>query len=100
MGSPKPIPSGRSRGHSVPIRGGNDALGRIVADRIRKAISQQIVVENRGGAGETIALPALAEFGKWVIEIVVESVGTFRLGSHHFARCPALLSIEQPERCV
>jgi tripartite-type tricarboxylate transporter receptor subunit TctC len=38
-----------------PPGGGNDALGRMVADKMSKSIGQQIVVDNRGGAGGTIA---------------------------------------------
>src|SRR4029077_14695009 len=33
-----------------PPGGGNDALGRMVADKMSKSIGQQIVVDNRGGA--------------------------------------------------
>src|SRR5262245_32893033 len=35
--------------------GGNDAMARVVADRMSKTLRQQIVIENRGGAGGTIA---------------------------------------------
>src|SRR4030088_31063 len=31
--------------------GGNDAMARVVADRMSAALGQQIVIENRGGAG-------------------------------------------------
>jgi hypothetical protein len=43
-----------------PPGGGNDALGRMVADKMSKSIGQQIVVDNRGGAGGTIATRAVA----------------------------------------
>src|SRR3981189_2454918 len=35
--------------------GGNDAMARVVADRMSAALGQQIVIENRGGAGGSIA---------------------------------------------
>ena len=35
--------------------GGNDVMARIAADRMSRVLGQQIVVENRGGAGGTIA---------------------------------------------
>ena len=35
--------------------GGNDVMARIVADKMSKTLGQQIVIENRGGAGGTIA---------------------------------------------
>lgn len=39
----------------APPGGGNDVLGRVVAQRLSERIGQQVVVENRGGAGQTIA---------------------------------------------
>jgi tripartite-type tricarboxylate transporter receptor subunit TctC len=41
--------------------GGNDAMARAVADRMGKALKQQIVIENRGGAGGTIATRQVAK---------------------------------------
>jgi tripartite-type tricarboxylate transporter receptor subunit TctC len=40
--------------------GGNDAMARAVADRMGAALGQQIVVENRGGAGGSIATRQVA----------------------------------------
>lgn len=42
------------------VGGGNDTLGRVVADRMSPMLGQQIVPENRGGAGGTIATKQLA----------------------------------------
>ena len=39
----------------APPGGGNDVLGRVVAQRLTERIGQQVFVENRGGAGQTIA---------------------------------------------
>ncbi len=39
----------------APPGGGNDVLGRVVAQRLTDRIGQQVLVENRGGAGQTIA---------------------------------------------
>ena len=39
-----------------PAGGGNDVLGRLVAERMARALKGTIVVENRGGAGGTIGL--------------------------------------------
>ena len=41
--------------------GGNDVMARIVADKMSKTLGQQIVIENRGGAGGTIATRAVAK---------------------------------------
>src|SRR6266853_284332 len=40
--------------------GGNDAMARIVAGRMSAALGQQIVIENRGGAGGSIATRQVA----------------------------------------
>src|SRR5882672_5293979 len=44
-----------------PAGGGNDALARLVAERMSKTLGQQVVVENRGGAGGTLATRAIAK---------------------------------------
>jgi tripartite-type tricarboxylate transporter receptor subunit TctC len=41
--------------------GGNDVIARIVADKMAAALGQPIVVENRGGAGGTIATRQVAK---------------------------------------
>ncbi len=40
--------------------GGNDAMARVVADKIGLALGQQLVIENRGGAGGSIATRQVA----------------------------------------
>jgi tripartite-type tricarboxylate transporter receptor subunit TctC len=40
--------------------GGNDAMARVVADKMGTALGQQIVIENRGGAGGSIATRQVA----------------------------------------
>jgi tripartite-type tricarboxylate transporter receptor subunit TctC len=41
--------------------GGNDLLARAAADKMSKILGQQIVIENRGGAGGSIATRAIAK---------------------------------------
>jgi tripartite-type tricarboxylate transporter receptor subunit TctC len=41
--------------------GGNDVMARIVADKMSAALGQQIIVENRGGAGGSIATRQVAK---------------------------------------
>jgi tripartite-type tricarboxylate transporter receptor subunit TctC len=40
--------------------GGNDTMARVVADKMSEALGQQIVIENRGGAGGSIATRQVA----------------------------------------
>jgi tripartite-type tricarboxylate transporter receptor subunit TctC len=44
-----------------PAGGGNDVLGRLVAERMGKALNGTVVVENRGGAGGTIGTRQVAK---------------------------------------
>src|SRR5215212_2615506 len=41
--------------------GGNDVMARAAADRMSKTLGQQIVIENRGGAGGSIATRQIAK---------------------------------------
>ena len=41
--------------------GGNDVVARVVAERMSRSLGQQIVIENRGGAGGTIATRQVAK---------------------------------------
>jgi tripartite-type tricarboxylate transporter receptor subunit TctC len=41
--------------------GGNDVMARTAADKMSKALGQQIVIENRGGAGGSIATRQIAK---------------------------------------
>jgi tripartite-type tricarboxylate transporter receptor subunit TctC len=46
----------------VPVPGGGagDFIGRLIADRLSKALGEKVVVDNRGGASGTIAARAVA----------------------------------------
>ena len=41
--------------------GGNDVMARIVAEQMSKSLGQQIVIENKGGAGGSIATRQIAK---------------------------------------
>jgi tripartite-type tricarboxylate transporter receptor subunit TctC len=62
-----------------PPGGGNDALGRMVADKMSKSLGQQIVVENRGGAGGTIATRAVARSAPDGYTILLAYTGTLAI---------------------
>jgi tripartite-type tricarboxylate transporter receptor subunit TctC len=56
--------------------GGNDAMARIVADHMSKTLGQQIVIENRGGAGGTTATRAVAKAAPDGYTLVIGGTGT------------------------
>jgi tripartite-type tricarboxylate transporter receptor subunit TctC len=62
-----------------PPGGGNDALGRMVADKMSRTIGQQIVVDNRGGAGGTIATRAVAKSAPDGYTILLAYTGTLAI---------------------
>jgi tripartite-type tricarboxylate transporter receptor subunit TctC len=68
-----------------PPGGGNDALGRMVADKMSKSIGQQIVVDNRGGAGGTIATRAVARASPDGHTILLAYTGTVAINPSLFA---------------
>src|SRR4030095_2621176 len=44
-----------------PPGGGNDIVGRILAQRLAESFGRQVIVDNRGGAGGTIGTEAVAK---------------------------------------
>jgi tripartite-type tricarboxylate transporter receptor subunit TctC len=62
-----------------PPGGGNDALGRMVAEKMSKSIGQQVVVDNRGGAGGTIATRAVARASPDGQTILLAYTGTLAI---------------------
>ena len=62
-----------------PAGGGNDALARLVAERMSKTIGQQVIVENRGGAGGTVATRAIAKAPPDGHTILLSYTGTFAI---------------------
>jgi tripartite-type tricarboxylate transporter receptor subunit TctC len=68
-----------------PPGGGNDALGRMVADKMSKSIGQQIVVDNRGGAGGTIATRAVARATPDGHTILLAYTGTLAINPSLYA---------------
>jgi tripartite-type tricarboxylate transporter receptor subunit TctC len=59
--------------------GGNDVMARIVAEKMSKTLGQQIVIENRGGAGGTIATRAVAKSAPDGYTLVVGGTGTLAI---------------------
>ncbi|MBX9824680.1 MAG: tripartite tricarboxylate transporter substrate binding protein [Xanthobacteraceae bacterium] len=62
-----------------PPGGGNDALARTVAERMSRTLGQQVVVENRGGAGGTIATRAASKAQPDGYTILLSYTGTLAI---------------------
>ena len=62
-----------------PPGGGNDALARAAADGMSKTLGQQVVVDNRGGAGGTVATRAVAKSAPDGYTILLAYTGTLAI---------------------
>ena len=62
-----------------PPGGGTDAMARTVAERMSRTLGQQVVVENRGGAGGTIGTRAVAKAAPDGYTILLSYTGTFAI---------------------
>jgi tripartite-type tricarboxylate transporter receptor subunit TctC len=60
--------------------GGNDAMARVAADKMSKTLGQQIVIENRGGAGGTIATRQVAKAEPDGYTLGLGGTGTLAIG--------------------
>jgi tripartite-type tricarboxylate transporter receptor subunit TctC len=62
-----------------PPGGGNDSLARTVADKMSRPLGQSVVVENRGGAGGTIATRAIVKAAPDGYTILLTYTGTLAI---------------------
>jgi tripartite-type tricarboxylate transporter receptor subunit TctC len=58
------------------VGGGNDVMARIVADKMSKTLGQQVVVENRAGAGGSTATRQVAKSAPDGYTLVIGGTGT------------------------
>jgi tripartite-type tricarboxylate transporter receptor subunit TctC len=59
--------------------GGNDIMARVAADKMSPVLGQQIVIENRGGAGGSIATRAVAKAAPDGYTLVLGGTGTLAI---------------------
>jgi len=62
-----------------PPGGGTDAMARTAAERMSRTLGQQVVVDNRGGAGGTVATRAVAKAAPDGYTILLAYTGTFAI---------------------
>src|SRR3954468_13956513 len=60
--------------------GGTDTVARVIADRLSPSLGQQIVVDNRGGAGGRIAAETVARAPKDGYTLLLGSAATLITG--------------------
>ncbi len=71
-----------------PTGGTNDIVGRAVADRLSKALRQQVIVENRGGAGGLIGTKAAAGAAPDGYTLLIGNAGALAAGLGLYSKVP------------
>lgn len=70
---------------STAAGGGNDIMARVIGERMSKTLGQQIVVENRPGAGGTIATKQVAKSAPDGYTLTLGNTGTLAQGPAFYA---------------
>jgi tripartite-type tricarboxylate transporter receptor subunit TctC len=68
--------------------GGTDTVARILAKSVGESVGQQVVVENKAGAGGNIAVDHVAKSAPDGYTIVLANVGALAVAPHIVARLP------------
>ncbi|HEV3009198.1 MAG TPA: tripartite tricarboxylate transporter substrate binding protein, partial [Burkholderiales bacterium] len=73
---------------TVPPGGAADFIARLVGGKLSDAMGQPVVVENRGGAGGTIAADAVAKAAPDGYTLLQNSITTHGVGPHLYSKLP------------
>ena len=73
---------------TAPAGSSIDVIGRILADKIKDPLGQAVVVENRAGAGGTVATDAVAKSPPDGYTMVMSFNGPLAFGPHLYAKLP------------
>src|SRR5688572_31571330 len=73
---------------TVPPGGAADFIARLVGGRLSESLGQPVLVENRGGAGGTIATDAVAKAPADGYTLLQNSITTHGVGPHLYSKLP------------
>src|SRR5918995_7506036 len=73
---------------TVPPGGAADFIARLVGGKLAESLGQPVLVENRGGAGGTIAADAVAKAAPDGYTVLQNSITTHGVGPHLYAKLP------------
>jgi tripartite-type tricarboxylate transporter receptor subunit TctC len=73
---------------TVPPGGAADFIARLVGSKLSESLGQPVVVENRGGAGGTIAADAVAKAAPDGHTLLQNSITTHGVGPHLYSKLP------------
>jgi tripartite-type tricarboxylate transporter receptor subunit TctC len=73
---------------TVPPGGAADFIARLVGAKLGESLGQAVLVENRGGAGGTIAADAVAKAAPDGYTLLQNSITTHGVGPHLYSKLP------------
>jgi tripartite-type tricarboxylate transporter receptor subunit TctC len=73
---------------TVPPGGAADFIARLIGGKVSESLGQPVVVENRGGAGGTIAADAVAKAAPDGYTLLQNSITTHGVGPHLYSKLP------------
>jgi tripartite-type tricarboxylate transporter receptor subunit TctC len=73
---------------TVPPGGAADFIARLVGSKLSESLGQPVLVENRGGAGGTIAADAVAKAVPDGYTLLQNSITTHGVGPHLYSKLP------------
>jgi tripartite-type tricarboxylate transporter receptor subunit TctC len=71
-----------------PPGGSTDLVGRLIGQQLTEAMGQQVIIDNRGGAGGNIGVEHVARAAPDGYTLVLGHIGTFGSGPSLYAKLP------------